>query len=221
MRLARKHHNGHQWFMQIKSRVHIARVILYSALLIYALGVPRLVMAESWIDFSDSVEMIKLEFKQKTIDLFGTVDSYSINQAMEVLEDIPGELTIEQVSSGDYEDRFIPSSGTILNEGITGYSYWIRFTLSSHPSIADVSVKRLWYLEVGRSQLNIAELYIPRDDGSYDVIEADIRKPFSARDVVHVNSVFPVKTLLFEEKTYYNRRLYSRYGSPRTDFTKY
>ncbi len=190
--------------MPIKSRVHIARIILYSAFFLYAaLGVQRLAMAESWIDFSDSIEMIKLEFKQKTIDLFGTVDSYSVNHAMEVLEDIPGELTIEQVSSGDYEDRFISSSGTILNEGITGYSYWIRFTLSSHPSIADVSVKRLWYLEVGRSQLNIAELYISQVDGSYEVIAADIRKPFSERDVVHVNSVFPVKTLLFEEKTYY------------------
>ena len=114
MKLARKHHNGRQWFMPIKSRVHIARIILYSALFIYAaLGVPRLVMAESWIDFSDSVEMIKLEFKQKTIDLFGTVDSYSVNHAMEVLEDIPGELTIEQVSSGNYEETKV-SRGILI-----------------------------------------------------------------------------------------------------------
>jgi len=182
----------------------MARIILHSAFLILAaLGGPSLAAAESWIEFSDSVEMVKLDFEQKTIDLFGTVDSYSVNKVMEVLEDIPGELTIEQVSSGDYEHRFIPSSGTILNEGITGNSYWIRFTLSSHPSIADVSSKRLWYLEVGRSQLNIAELYIPQGDGSYNVIEADIRRPFSERDVVHVNSIFPVKTELYDEKTYY------------------
>ncbi|OUS06660.1 hypothetical protein A9Q81_01895 [Gammaproteobacteria bacterium 42_54_T18] len=190
--------------MPIKLKVYMARIILFSALLIHAfLGGSRLAMAESWIDFSDSVEMIKLEIEQKTIDLFGTVDSYSVNNAMEVLEDIPGELSIDQVSSGDYEDRFIPSSGAILNAGITGYSYWIRFTLSSHPSIADITNKRLWYLEVGRSQLNIAALYTPQEDGSYKVQTADIRKPFSERDVVHVNSVFPVKTLLYEEKTYY------------------
>ncbi|MBV1922177.1 MAG: PAS domain S-box protein, partial [Pseudomonadales bacterium] len=190
--------------MPIKSIDYIARIILNGAFLIYAaLGVPGAVIAESWIGFSEPVEMIKLDFERKPIDLFGTVDSYSVSHSMEVLEDISGELTIDQVSSGDYEDSFISSSGGVFNEGITGYSYWIRFTFSSHPSIADVSTRRLWYLEAGRSQLNIAELYTPMDDGSYNVVAADIRKPFSERDVVHVNSVFPVKTQLYEEKTYY------------------
>lgn len=206
MRRARKHHKGcllrmftERWFT-----LALRSATLYGMLFVCVfMWNARVAVAESWIEFSEPVEMVALDFQQKTIDLFGTVDSYSVNQTMEVLEDESGELTIEQVSSGNYDARFVPSMGTILNKGITGYTFWIRFTLLSHPSIADVSKKSLWYLEVGRSQLNIAELYSPNDEGGYDVLTADIRKPLSERDVVHVNSVFPISTNLFDEKTYY------------------
>ena len=158
---------------------------------------------ESWIDFAEPVEMIKLDFHQKIIEVFGTVDMYSVVNVMEVLDDDEGLLTIDDVSSGGYDDKFVPSLGTILNKGITSTTFWIRFTLSAKPSIVDLDDTRLWYLEIARSQLNVAELYTPNDSGGFDMISSDIRKPFSERDIVHVNSVFPITTVLNEEKTYY------------------
>ncbi|OUS28374.1 hypothetical protein A9Q99_12695 [Gammaproteobacteria bacterium 45_16_T64] len=174
-------------------------------LIIIFANLPRVAFSESWIDFDKPVEMIKLDYQQRSIDLFGAVDSYSVNPKMEVLEDKLGELTVDDVSSGRFDDEFEVSEGSILNKGITGHTFWLRFTLTSNPSIADVGPNRLWYLEVGRSQLNIAELYSPDGIGGYTVQSADIRKPISDRKVIHVNSVFPITTTLFQEKTYYLR----------------
>ena len=58
---------------------------------------------------------------------------------------------------------------------------------------------------MGRANLDIAELFIPEADGVYTVVTSDIRSKYSEKDVIHVNSVFPITTLLDQEMLLYIR----------------
>lgn len=46
-----------------------------------------------------------------------------------------------------------------------------------------------WYLELGRSNLDIAELFIEEFDGVYEVRSSDMRSAYPDREIQHVNSI--------------------------------
>jgi hypothetical protein len=59
---------------------------------------------------------------------------YPLGLHMEILEDPSAELTIENVSSPDFDERFTPSQAQNPVYGFTDSVYWVRLELDNEAS---------------------------------------------------------------------------------------
>ncbi|OUS28371.1 hypothetical protein A9Q99_12680 [Gammaproteobacteria bacterium 45_16_T64] len=132
-----------------------------------------------------------------------TKDRLPLNLHMYVLEDKTNGLSIDQVSSSAYDELFVKNEVALPNLGITTHTFWIRATLLYPATYPNVQPHKRWYLEVEKSLLNVAELYVPELDGAFQVSSSDLRIQWEQRPVSHIYSVFPIITYLDEELTFY------------------
>jgi len=122
---------------------------------------------------------------------------------MYVLEDKTNTLTIDEVSSPSYREFFVANDEETRNFGISTSTYWLRCLVEypdAYPNINDI---QRWYLEVGDTQMDVAELYISEFDGVFSVLSSDVRTSYETRPVRHVNSVFPVDLMLGQKVIFY------------------
>ncbi|OUS06663.1 hypothetical protein A9Q81_01910 [Gammaproteobacteria bacterium 42_54_T18] len=130
-------------------------------------------------------------------------DNYRLNSHMEVLKDETNSLNIDDIVSGAYQREFYQDDGDILNLGVSPHTYWVKLDLLYPDQYPNTIVEKQWYLEVGKALLGVAELYLLQGDGSYLVKSSDSRLPFSRKEISHVNSVFPISTVLGQTLTLY------------------
>ncbi|MCK4700497.1 MAG: hypothetical protein KAT38_09190, partial [Bacteroidales bacterium] len=64
-----------------------------------------------------------------TVILNNNRDVYPIGLFLEILEDPSGKLTIEEVASPEFEEKFILSNEKVPNFGHTNSAYWVRFRI--------------------------------------------------------------------------------------------
>jgi len=128
---------------------------------------------------------------------------YLLNSHMDVLKDETNGLTIDQVASEEYQKAFVRHNGGILNLGISPHTYWLRVTLLYPDQYPNVDSEKQCYLEIDKTLLGIAELYVLQDDGIYDVKSSDLRTNLYDKEFVNVKSVFPISLFLGEEVTFY------------------
>lgn len=142
----------------------------------------------------ESIEPVRVGSKAK---------HYKIGQYAVYLKDQKGELTIEQVASEEYKKHFMKWDSEVFNFGISETHYWIKFSL--HFPLQNLSAprKKTWLLEVGRAQLDIAELYVPNDNGGFDKYVSDASLKLSERPVPSALSVFPIDIEAGQYKTMY------------------
>ena len=128
---------------------------------------------------------------------------YILNSDMEVLKDETNKLTIDQVVSEKYQGIFRPAGDGVLNLGVSPHTYWLKVTLLYPNQYPNTEREKKWYLEIDKTLLDVAELYLLQDDGSYEVKASDLRMDLYDKEVVHVNSVFPVSLFIGDKKTLY------------------
>ena len=58
-------------------------------------------------------------------------DVYPLGLYLEILEDPSGKLTIEEITSPEFENRFVPSLNEVPNFGHTNSAYWVRFRIKN------------------------------------------------------------------------------------------
>jgi len=139
---------------------------------------------------------------QAPVRLFSN-KQYVLSTYMYVLEDKTGELTIDDVSSSSYKKYFVANDEEIRNFGISTSTYWLRCTVLYPDAYPNIKTIQQWYLEVGDTQMDVAELYISEFDGVFSVLSSDVRTNYETRPVRHVNSVFPVDLVLGQDVTFY------------------
>lgn len=128
---------------------------------------------------------------------------YPLNLHMQVLEDKTNNLTIDDVTSDSLQAQFITNKSPLPNFGVSKSTYWLKVKLLYSSAYPNKEHQKQWLLEVGKCLLNVAELYIPEANGIYVVKSSDLREDWDQREVLHVNSVFPLTTYLDEEVTLY------------------
>lgn len=134
---------------------------------------------------------------QNTVILTDEQGEYPLGLYLEILEDPSGQLTIEQVSSSDYDDQFIPSQEKVPNFGYTNSVYWVRFRLKDE-------AQQQWRLEISYAITQYINLYLPRVDNSgFWVKETGFLLPFHSRDVPYHSFVFKLPPQV--EQTIYLR----------------
>ena len=90
---------------------------------------------------------------------------YDLRPCMEVFEDVDRSLTIDQVSSADFADRFGPPPKGHFNFGFSSSALWFRFTIApaaSHPERG--GEPELWILDPGWNHYDTIHLHVPRQD---------------------------------------------------------
>jgi hypothetical protein len=85
---------------------------------------------------------------------------YPLGLYLEILEDPTGQLTIEDITSPEYNTRFRPRQQAVPNLGFTDSVIWTRLRLRN-----EASLNRQWWLEIGFANIHYADLYTPSPDG--------------------------------------------------------
>lgn len=151
-----------------------------------------------------SISMAEVEekdFYSKKIS--ARADFYDLAPYIQYYHDATNVLTYEDVSAPAFDAAFISNQRNLLNLGLTNSTYWLKVRIE-YPFInPKFPAEKRWLFELGRAQLDLAELHWTEEDGNHAMLAADVREPFSSRAIRHSNSVFPIVANLGKSKTYY------------------
>ena len=137
---------------------------------------------------------------QEPLLLNDELDQYPLGHHLEILEDKDGLLTIEDVTSPEISQHFVPSQDEAPNFGFTDSAYWVRFVVKD---LAGEPVR--WLLAV-ESNLFFIDVYVPASDpGQYQVTHTGTFLPFSTREITHPRFLFNLPLAPEEEQTIYLR----------------
>ena len=126
---------------------------------------------------------------------------YLLGMYMQVLVDPSGELTIDKVSSPEFDSRFIPSQTQSPNYGYTTSTYWVRFNLRN-----ESQRNESWLLEVNFANMEYVDLYLPLPGGNgFITKQTGVLRPFNTRDIAYNRIVFNLPLNYSEELTIYIR----------------
>ncbi|MCJ7657884.1 MAG: hypothetical protein MUO67_01905, partial [Anaerolineales bacterium] len=126
---------------------------------------------------------------------------YPLGLHLELLEDPSGELTIEDVSSPEFDSQFTPNQVAVPNIGFTESATWVRFHVNNESRLTDQ-----WLLEVAFANIHFIDLYTPLPDGQgFTVKQTGIARPPETRDILHPYFVFNLTVPTQSQKTVYLR----------------
>ncbi len=125
---------------------------------------------------------------------------YPLGLYLEILEDPSGELTIENVSSPEFDPQFDLSQVAVPNYGFTDSVYWVRFHLVNETRKTDE-----WLLEQGFANIHFVDMYTPLPDGGYEVKQTGVLRPVATRDVLNPRIIFNLTIPPQSQATYYLR----------------
>ncbi len=151
-------------------------------------------LAILWILLASDLEA------QEVVYINDSIDQHLFSFAeIDYLED-PGTLTIEEVTSEPYKDRFVPSKRFYPVNTNRDAAYWLRIKVR-HPARTDNS----WVIEFFDQTIDQIEFYAPYPDGTYQAFVMGDAYRFSHRFVSHKNFVVPLQFTPNREVTYYAR----------------
>jgi signal transduction histidine kinase len=149
--------------------------------------------------FSTALAQSDAPTTQEPLILTDEQDRYPLGLHLEILEDPSGELTIEDVSSPEFDSQFIPSQVAVPNFGFSDSAHWVRFHVQN-----ETSVTNQWLLQVGFANIHFIDLYVPTPDGEeFTVKRTGIQRPATTRDILHPHFVFNLSVPNNSQQTAY------------------
>ena len=132
---------------------------------------------------------------QETLLLSDKQSKYPLGEYLEILEDPTGDLSINDVTSTEYETRFIACREKVPNFGFTKSAYWVRFCIRNETRVNS----QQWRLALGFANMHYIDLYKPSLHGQgFNVIRTGTMLPVGTRDVPFHRFVFklsfPIQT---------------------------
>ncbi|MBV1921956.1 MAG: response regulator, partial [Pseudomonadales bacterium] len=128
--------------------------------------------------------------------------AYAVSRYMSVLEDVTGTLTIDQVRFSEHS-RFKRNDRALSNYGVVKTTVWLEMIFYVPEGVNAESRVSDWYLELDQALVSVVELYVPLDNGKYEMRASDVRMQFEERELAYTNSVFPIRLLDGEKITLY------------------
>ena len=134
------------------------------------------------------------------VELTEQTEQVHIGRYIDILKDAKGELSIEQVSSDQYSDKFYSSPSALPNYGITTAVYWARLIIQD---VCDTG--QSWLLNFGVPLFEHVDLYVPLNDGTYQKKAGGISIPYRQKEIQHWKHLFPLTLEQGKPITYYMR----------------
>ena len=127
-------------------------------------------------------------------------EEYPLGLSLEILQDPGGDLTIEQISSPEYDQKFEPSQEQVPVFGFTNSAYWARIHLRNQ------STTDSWFLDVLYSNLQFIDLYTPLPDANgFAVRKTGSLRPPPTRDLRYPRTIFILTVPSQGQETIYLR----------------
>ncbi|NQZ09722.1 MAG: response regulator [Algicola sp.] len=126
------------------------------------------------------------------LQLDPSTGQYPLGLKVELLQDKKGDLTLQQVLSGDRAKQFVRSTQKVPNFAYTDATWWAKLTINSTSAEA-----QMWLLEIAFPQLDEITVYLvsPHDlqQAQQQTHSGDLQ-PFADRPLNHPNFVFELPT---------------------------
>ncbi len=106
-------------------------------------------------------------FALDTLTLNKVESTYILGPYVEYIEDISGSLTINEISSEEYDTAFLKNTDTVFSAGYSRSVYWLRFKVDPQYSHPDTRGYSKWFLEIPFPLLDNIDLYAPLDTGDF------------------------------------------------------
>ncbi|KAF0867018.1 hybrid sensor histidine kinase/response regulator [Pseudomonas sp. LD120] len=127
-----------------------------------------------------------------------------LGRVMQVLEDVSGQATIADVSSGPLAQHFKRHDKDTLNAGYSRSAFWLKIDLEYRPG--NPAAQRNWLLELAYPPLDHLDLYVADEAGGYRLAErTGDALPFDSRQIRQNNYLFNLNFSPHEHKTIYLR----------------
>lgn len=119
---------------------------------------------------------------------------------LEILEDISGQLAINEVSRPEFYGMFEENFVQVPVNKNASAAYWLRFSLKnvSKPG-------RDWAIELMDFRIDDYEVYAPLADGSFRVYKGGDKRPFFEKYINHKNFIHDIPEPATEIAHYYVR----------------
>lgn len=142
-----------------------------------------------------------LVLAQETLDINTTeLNGNSLAPTISYWEDTSDSMSIEEITKPENQDKFQTNLSDTLSFGFKSHPFWFKFTAKNQTEIAIP-----WILEIGYPMLDRIELFVPKEEGGYEVhIEGD-EKPFYERTIFYRNFLFELQEKPNSQKDYYIR----------------
>jgi signal transduction histidine kinase len=137
---------------------------------------------------------------QRAFSLSERLDGVDLAAHASFLEDVSGELGIEQVSAAPGRELFRPHEAREPAFGFTSSAYWVR--LAVHNPAAEA---RSWVLELSYPQLDYVTLFVPSGEGQYAARATGDMLPFATRDLDYRTFMFRLRVEPRQSLVYYLR----------------
>jgi signal transduction histidine kinase len=128
------------------------------------------------------------------------VEQLPLGGAVDVLEDVDRSLTIADVASPAFADRFTASRGEGFNAGLTTAAWWLRLRLHDAGT-----VERDWLVELPWAVVDRIDRFAPDGAGGFTVATAGEGVPFAGWEVPHRTPTFTLPLAPGADATYYLR----------------
>ncbi|WP_114749506.1 7TM diverse intracellular signaling domain-containing protein [Pleomorphovibrio marinus] len=123
---------------------------------------------------------------------------FSISQ-LEFYEDIPGELTIEEVADENFQHLFQLNPLYSKSQVDTRSTYWVKLQIQKNPES-----EKLWLFEFYDQSIDQIEAYIPRELGKgFEVKNLGDGQSFGLREFAHKNFQIKISNQQEGMDTYY------------------
>jgi len=137
-----------------------------------------------------------------TIELTAASSGTSLNEQIELLEDIGGQLSIADMADPAVQSRFQPAAGR-ATVGQSRNPWWIKVTLRRAPGAPSQ-----WWLENAGITIFNLQLYLPDGKGGWTVRETGEAVPYlDGRDYAYRRMVFQLPEIGEQPLTLYFRSL--------------
>ena len=140
---------------------------------------------------------------EATVILNDKQNIYPLGLHLEILEDPTCKLTIEEIASQKFENKFTPGHDEVPNFGHTNSAYWVRFRI-----INETRQSENWRLKLGFANMQYIDLYLQRPDNKgYAQKKTGTYLPFNTRDIPYPSFVFKIPLEYGAGQTVYMRFL--------------
>ncbi len=145
------------------------------------------------------IASVKVYAAQQPLILSDTGEKYLIGRYMEILEDPDGSLSIEDVMSQNYAERFENCRVDVKNLGYTRSVYWLKFTVKNDTTTP------YWVLDFDYPLIDDIQVYDPDYSGKVIVGHGGRYHPVESNNYRYKNFSFNLQLSALSERQYYIR----------------